>query len=153
MSAELSKINDIIKDYSAEKGNLMSVLHRLQKESGNYLPECVMKEVAKETGIPLNKLYGFVSFYTMFSTKKRGKHLIRICKDGPCNFKGGKASAELLKKELGIGIGETTADGKFTIEETACLGTCTAAPAIMVNDEVYPHVCPASLGDVLKKYR
>ena len=78
---------------------------------------------------------------------------MRICKDGPCNFRGGVTSAELLKRELGAEVGETTDDGRFTVEETACLGTCTAAPAIMIDEEIYPNITPESLGEILKKYR
>ncbi len=153
MSYDLSKVREIAKGYAEDKGNLMVILHEVQKACGNYLPTEVMKEVAKETGLPLNRLYGFVSFYSMFSTEKRGKHLIRICKDGPCNFSGGMTSAQLLKRELGAEVGETTDDGRFTVEETACLGTCTAAPAMMIDEVIYPNITPESLGEILKKYR
>ncbi len=153
MSFESTRVKELLQDYAPEKGNLMAVLHKIQKECGNHLSDETLKEVAKTTGIPLNRLYGFVSFYTMLSTEPKGRHIIRVCKDGPCNFAGGWATAELLGKELDIEIGETTEDGRFTLEETACLGTCTAAPAIMIDDEIHANVSPEKLGEILKKYK
>lgn len=153
MSFDQARVREILKEYAPEKGNLMVVMHKIQKACGNYLPDEAMKEVSLATGIPLNKLYGFVSFYTMFSTQKRGRHIVRICKDGPCNFRGGMTSAQLLKRELGIEVGQTTDDGRFTLEETACLGTCTAAPAMMVDEEIYAHMTPETVGEILKKYK
>jgi NADH-quinone oxidoreductase subunit E len=153
MSFESTRVKELLQDYAPEKGNLMAVLHKLQKECGNHLSDETLKEVAVVTGIPLNRLYGFVSFYTMLSTEPKGRHIIRVCKDGPCNFKNGWATAELLEKELDIEIGETTEDGRFTLEETACLGTCTAAPALMIDDEIHANVSPEKLGEILKKYK
>lgn len=153
MSVNLEKIREIFADYSPEKGNFMVLMHEVQKACGNWLPEEALKEVAKLAKMPLNKVYGFVSFYSMFSTEPRGKHIIRFCKDGPCAVKGSLVIAELLMKELDVEIGGTTDDGKFTLEETACIGTCTAAPAIMIDEEIYGNVTPESLISILKKYR
>jgi len=153
MSSENTKIKEVIQEYAPEKGNLMAVLRKVQQECGNHLPPEVMKEIAIATGIPLNRLYGFVSFYTMLSPVPRGRHIIRVCKDGPCNFKDGWVITDLLEKELGIEVGETTEDGRFTLEETACIGACTEAPAIMVDDVTYANVTPERLGEILKKYR
>jgi NADH:ubiquinone oxidoreductase subunit E len=152
MSFNTKTIQEILKDYSKEKGNLMIVLQKIQKSCGNYLPKEAVLEVAKVTKMPLNKLYAFISFYSMFSTKKRGKHIIRVCKDGPCIDNGGREIMNLLEKELDIKFGETTENGVFTLEKTACIGTCTAAPAIMIDDEVFSNVTPDSLFAILKKY-
>ncbi len=152
MSFNTETVQKILKDYSKEKGNLMIVLHKIQRACGNYLPKEAVIEVAKVTNIPLNKLYGFISFYSMFSTQKRGKHIIRVCKDGPCVDNGGREIMNLLEKELEIKFGETTQNGIFTLEKTACIGTCTAAPAIMIDDEVFPNVTPDKLSSILKKY-
>ncbi len=153
MSSDNTRIREILREYAPEKGNLMAVMRKIQKECGNHLPGEAMKEIAIATGIPLNRLYGFVSFYTMLSTEPKGRHIIRVCKDGPCKFNGGWATAEMLMKELDIEVGETTEDGRFTLEETACLGTCTAAPAIMIDEETYANVTPERLGEILKKYK
>jgi NADH:ubiquinone oxidoreductase subunit E len=153
MSVNVERIREIFADYAPEKGNFMVLLQEVQKACGNWLPEEALKEVARLSGKPLNKVYGFVSFYSMFSTKPRGKHIIRVCKDGPCAVKGSIMLAELLMKELDVDVDETTEDGKFTLEQTACIGTCTAAPAMMIDDEVYGNVTPESLNTILKKYR
>lgn len=152
MSIEATRVRELLADYAPEKGNFMEVLQKLQKESSNHLSDETIKEVAVVTGIPLNRLYGFVSFYTMLSNEPKGRHVIRICKDGPCAFAGGWTIADLLEKELDIEVGQTTEDGRFTIEETACLGTCTAAPALMIDDETYAAVTPEKLGEILRKY-
>lgn len=153
MAVNTEKIREIFAGYAPEKGNFMVLLHEVQKACGNWLPEEALKEVSKLAKMPLNKVYGFVTFYTMFSTKPRGKHIVRVCKDGPCAVKGSLVLLELLEKELDIYSGETTEDGLFTLEETACIGTCTAAPAMMIDDEVYGNVTPESLNTILKKYR
>lgn len=153
MSFNQHEVKEILKGYSPEKGNLMTVLHEVQSKCGNYLSENVLIFVSEETGVPLNQLYGHVSFYSMFSTEPRGKHIIRVCKDGPCNFSSDFFIADMLTKELGIGFGETTPDGMFTLEATACLGTCTAAPALMVDDEIYGNVTPERLSEILTTYR
>ncbi len=153
MSVNLERIREIFSDYSPEKGNFMVLLHDVQKACGNWLPEEALMEVSKLAKMPLNKVYGFVSFYTMFSTQPRGKHIIRVCKDGPCAVKGSLMLADLLMKELDVDMGETTDDNHFTLEETACIGTCTASPAMMIDDEVYGNVAPESLNSILKKYR
>ncbi len=153
MSINLEKIREIFSDYCPEKGNLMVLLHDVQKACGNWLPEEALKEVSKLTKMPLNKVYGFVSFYSMFSIEPRGKHIIRVCKDGPCAVKDSFVIEDMLMKELDVDMGETSEDNLFTLEETACIGTCTAAPAIMIDDEVYGNVAPESLNSILKKYR
>jgi NADH-quinone oxidoreductase subunit E len=153
MSVNVEKIREIFADYAPEKGNFMVLLHDVQRVCGNWLPEEALKEVAKLAEMPLNKVYGFVSFYSMFSTKPRGKHIVRVCKDGPCAVKGSLMITDLLMKELDVDVDETTEDGKFTLEQTACIGTCTAAPAMMIDDEVYGNVTPESLNTILKKYR
>ncbi|RPJ59059.1 MAG: NAD(P)H-dependent oxidoreductase subunit E [Dehalococcoidia bacterium] len=152
MNLDATRIGELLADYAPEKGNLMEMLGKIQKESGNHLSDDTLTEVAVITGIPLNKLCGYVSFYSMLSNKPRGRHIIRICKDGPCAFNGGWTIADLLEKELDIEEGQTTDDGRFTLEETACLGTCTAAPALMIDDETYAAVTPEKLGEILKKY-
>jgi NADH:ubiquinone oxidoreductase subunit E len=153
MNSDATKVRELLSAYAPEKGNLMEVLQKIQKESGNSLSGETLVEIASITGIPLNKLHGYVSFYTMLSTEPKGRHIIRICKDGPCNFSEGWVIADLLEKELGIEVGETTEDGRFTLEETACIGMCTAAPAIMIDDETFGSVTPDALGEILRRYR
>ncbi|MFA7576645.1 MAG: NAD(P)H-dependent oxidoreductase subunit E [Candidatus Muiribacteriota bacterium] len=146
-------VGAILKDYSKEKGNLLDILHRIQDASGeNFICDDCMKVVAEKTEVPLNKLYGVTSFYTMFSNKKRGKFVIRMCQSSPCHVLGAQAVINAFKEELGIELGETTSDGKFTIELTACLGICAVAPAVMINEDVHGNLKPEMVKNILAKY-
>ncbi len=147
-------IDRILEDYSREKGNLMETLHRVQDASGeNYICDDCMKKIEKKTGIPLNKLYGVTSFYTMFSNSKRGKYVIRMCESGPCHVLGAKEVKKAFCDELGISVGETTEDGLFTLETAACLGVCAVAPAVMINEDVHGNLKPEMVKDILAKYQ
>ncbi|MGM0606940.1 MAG: NAD(P)H-dependent oxidoreductase subunit E [Candidatus Muiribacteriota bacterium] len=146
-------VSAILKEYSKEKGNLMDVLHKMQDASGeNYICDECMQKLAEHTKIPLNKLYGVTSFYAMFSNKKRGKYVIRMCESSPCHVLGAKDVLESFKKELGVDVNQTTADGKFTLELTPCLGVCAVAPAVMINEDVHGNLNPESVKKVLENY-
>jgi NADH:ubiquinone oxidoreductase subunit E len=146
-------VGEILKGYSKEKGNLMEVLHKVQDSSGeNYICDECMTKIADHTGLPLNKLYGVTSFYTMFSNKKRGKYVIRMCESSPCHVLGAKKVIDSFSEELGIKVGETTQDGKFTLEYCACLGLCAVAPAVMINEDVHGNLKPEMVKDILAKY-
>lgn len=147
-------IGSILKEYSSEKGNLMETLHKIQNASGeNYICDDCMKKVSSHTNIPLNRLYGVTSFYTMFSNEKRGKYVIRMCESSPCHVLGAKDIIDTFSKELGIKPGETTDDGLFTIEYCACLGVCAVAPAVMINEDVHGNLKPEMVKDIIAKYK
>ena len=115
----------------------MPALHAVQGICGNWLPLEALKLVSEGMDIPYPYLYGVMSFYTMFSPTPRGKYLIRLCESPPCHIMGAENLVEVLKAELGIKVGETTADGLFTLEHTACLGVCEVAPAMQINEVVH----------------
>jgi hypothetical protein len=96
--------------------------------------------------------FGVVTFYSFFSTNPRGEHTIRVCLGTACYVRGGKKIIECLQDTLGIGLGETTKDGKFTLEVARCIGACGLAPAIMIDDVVYKQVNPNKLDGILSKY-
>ena len=147
-------VESILNKYSPEKGNLMHILHMVQDASGeNFICEDCMKKIAEKTGVPLNKLYGVTSFYSMFSTEKRGKYVIRMCESGPCHVVGAKDVLEAFKSELGIEVGETTDCGTFTLETTACLGVCAVAPAVMINEDVHGNLDPSMVKGIIEKYK
>ncbi|MCK9223524.1 MAG: NADH-quinone oxidoreductase subunit NuoE [Candidatus Muirbacterium halophilum] len=146
-------VGKILKEYSEEKGNLMEILHKIQNSSKeNYICDDCMKKISDYTKLPLNKLYGVTSFYTMFSNKKRGKYVIRMCESCPCHVLGAEAVINSFVDELGIKVGETTKDGKFTLEHCACLGLCAVAPAVMINEDVHGNLKPEMVKDIIAKY-
>jgi NADH:ubiquinone oxidoreductase subunit E len=108
--------------------------------------------IAKSLDIPLSEVSGVVSFYSFFSTKPRGQHTIRVCLGTACYVRGGKKIVDHLGKALGIEIGDTTADGKFTFEIARCIGACGLAPAMMIDGVVYKQVTPAKIDAILSKY-
>lgn len=96
-------------------------------------------------GIPMNKVYSFITFYAMLSVKPRGRYIVRMCKSAPCHVHGAQAVVQALEDQLGISIGETTEDGRFTLEYCPCLGLCEISPAIMINEHVYGNLTPESV--------
>jgi NADH:ubiquinone oxidoreductase subunit E len=103
-------------------------------------------------GIALSEISGVVSFYSFFSTEPRGLHTIRVCLGTACYVRGGKRVLEGLRDALGVELGGTTADGRFTLEVARCIGACGLAPAIMVDDVVYKQVNVNRLESILSKY-
>ncbi len=154
LSAEqIAAIQESCRRFRQIKGGLLPSLHAVQAICGNWLPLEAMRLVAQGWDIPYAYLYGVLSFYTMFSIAPRGKYLIRMCESPPCHLLEAENMLDALKAELGVKVGETTADGLFTLELTACLGVCEISPAMQINEVVYGRLTPASLKDILADYR
>lgn len=147
-----SKISKIVKNYEKVKTPLIYILKDVQKEFG-YLSDKVLTQVAKETKIPLSEIYGVATFYSLFTVKPKGKHIVRCCNNAPCHVNGSKEVLEGIKKYLGVEVGETTVDGLFTLEFTSCLGVCAVAPVMMVDDQVYGNLTPEKAIAILKDYK
>ena len=141
----------VIESYRDKEGSLIMVLHAAQDLYG-YLPEDVLKYIADELGLSYSYVSGVVSFYSFFSTVERGKHTIRVCMGTACYVRGGKLVVEALEEKLGVPVGGTTDDKKFTFEIARCIGACGLAPAIMVDDTVYKYVTPKNVDDLLADY-
>ena len=132
------KIEKVIKEIGNTPDKLIEVLIEVQAQSeGNYISEEALRIIAKKLNVSLSKAYGVASFYSMLSTKKRGKYVIQICNSAPCYLNGGKEITEIFKDVLGIKMGGITEDRLFSLEFTSCIGACNKAPAIKVNDQVY----------------
>ncbi len=149
---ELAKIDEIVNAYHEVKSPLIYILKDVQKEYG-YLSESVLIRVAQSTNIPLSKIYGVATFYSLFTTKPKGKFIVRCCSNAPCHVNNSKEVLDRIKEYLGIDIGETTSDGLFTLEFTSCLGLCAVAPVMMINDEVYGNLTPEKVVAILKDYK
>ena len=146
--AQIANIIDLYKD---KEGSLIQVLH-LSQEIYGYLPLELQKFIAKNLDLPLSEVTGVVSFYSFFSTKPRGKHIIRVCLGTACYVRGGKRVVEHLKQKLGIELDETTEDGCFTLEVARCIGACGLAPAMMIDEKVYKQVNVNKLDGILAAY-
>ena len=150
--AILAKVAAIAAPYKGREEKLIRVLREAQAVANNAVAKDVAQVVAAEMGLPLVKVYGVVTFYAMFSTEPRGKNVVRMCKSAPCHVKGAKEVLSAFESELGISCGETTADGKFTLETCECLGICDVSPAVMINDIVHGNLTPATVKNVIAGY-
>ena len=148
---EFGEIDAIIDYYREKDGCLIQVLHSAQNIYG-YLPLALQRHIADALKIPVSEVAGVVSFYSFFSPIQRGKHTIRVCLGTACYVRGGKKIVENLEKTLGVELGGTTQDGKFTFEIARCIGACGLAPAMMIDDEVYKQVTPSKIKAILAKY-
>ena len=135
-----------------ERGDLIALLKEAQAEYG-YVSEEVMAELAESLDMPLNDVYGVASFYSFISLKPLGRNVIRVCQSLPCYMKHGQAIVECLAQELGIKPGETTADRRFSLQLTNCIGLCDQAPAMMINDDAHGDLTPDRIDEILKKYK
>ncbi len=142
----------IITDYTHIQGGIIEAFHAIQEKYG-YLPEEAIDEAAKAFKVPLAEAYGVATFYSMFSVKPRGKNIIRVCHSAPCHVAGATEVVAALENELGISMGDTTADGLFTLEFTECIGQCQENPVISVNGKPYHGVTPAKVPDIIASIR
>jgi len=146
--AELLKV---IEEHKADPGALMPVLQGAQAIYG-YLPIEVQKIISDKMGIPMEKIYGVVTFYAQFSLYPKGKYNISVCLGTACYVKGSGDIYDKLQEVLGIAGGECTADGKFSLEACRCIGACGLAPVLTVNEDVYGRLTVDDVADILKKY-
>jgi NADH-quinone oxidoreductase E subunit len=145
-------IENIIGKYEARKGALIPLLQEIQEEEG-YLSRETMQFVADKTGIGAADIYGVATFYTMFRLKPQGKHTIRVCKGTACHVSGANTITNALMNELKLSEQEdTTADGKFTLFEVACLGCCSLAPVIMIDKTTYGKLNPDKISEIIASY-
>ncbi len=145
---------EICEKYAPEKHNLLYILHDIQdNHPQHYIPEEAVQVVSEYLNIPTNHIYGVLTFYTMYSTKPRGKNIIRLCESPPCYVKGSTNILRKLKMLLGINTGETTKDGMFTLELCACLGVCGNAPVMMINEDVYGDLTEEKVEEIIDKIR
>lgn len=148
---KIQRIIDIIDEYKTTEGSLIQVLHLAQGIYG-CLPLKLQQLIAQRMELPLSEVSGVVSFYSFFSTRPRGVNIIRVCLGTACYVRGGKKILEKLRELLGVGAGETTPDGMFTVEVMRCMGACGLAPAITINGKVYKQVNPDRLQAILSRY-
>mgnify|MGYP006275200399 CR=1 FL=1 len=145
---------NIFKKYAPVKDNLIYILHDIQDQHPqNYISEEAVSKVSEYLNIPPNHIYGVLTFYTMYSTKPRGKHIIRLCESPPCYLKGSEKILNKLSVLLNVKEGETTEDGLFTLETCACLGVCGNAPVMMIDETVYGNLTEDKVEQIINKLK
>lgn len=134
-----------------DPGELITILHQVQEHFG-FLPEVVQECVAECLSIPVSKVYGVVTFYSLFTMKPKGRHPINVCTGTACYVRGAETVLREIAAQLNIKVGETTPDGKFSLSCLRCVGACGLAPVVMVGDKIYPRVTPSDVEVILAQY-
>ena len=148
-SVDLSLIKDVLDQYADVKGSLISILQKTQEIYG-YVPIDAVYHIAERTGLTPAKIMGVATFYAQFRFQAVGKYLIMICKGTACYVNGANAVADAVMEELGIGDNETTADGLFSLSLVSCLGCCSLAPVMMINEDTYGSLTPEKVVKILR---
>lgn len=146
-----SRFTEILEQYKGKDGVLIPVLQKAQEIKG-YLPEETIRAIADYFNKPYSEVYGVATFYAQFRLKPSGENIIRVCAGTACHVRGGKKILDKVCSELNVAPGETSADGKFSLEPVACLGACGLAPVMMINDTTYGRLTPEKITEILAKY-
>ncbi|HEX7200262.1 MAG TPA: NADH-quinone oxidoreductase subunit NuoE, partial [Dongiaceae bacterium] len=147
----LKRAEQIIAKYppGRQASAVLPLLDLAQRQMGGWLPRAAMDHVAETLEMAPIRVYEVATFYSMFNLKPVGRHLIQICRTTPCWLRGSDQLTEACKAKLGIGLKETTADGKFTLTEVECLGACANAPMVQINDDYYEDLDAAKMESLL----
>ena len=143
MNRNLQKIvSDAVAKYGSGREAVIEILTEINREL-SYIPEEAVAAVAKAVGVSNAEIYSVISFYSFFKTESRGRNIIRFCTTISCEMNGSREVLETIEAELGIKAGETTPDGRITLETTSCIGLCDQAPAMLVNDTPHTQLTPS----------
>ncbi len=149
---DLEKLRELVIGLKGEQGALMSVLHKTQDMFG-YIPYEAQVVISEELDVPISEIYGVITFYAHFTLTPVGEHKICLCMGTACYVKGSGKVLDTIERDLGIKAGETTEDGKFTIEATRCIGACGLAPVMSVNQEVHGRLNNEEVKKILETYK
>ena len=147
-----AKLREIIEQYKNVPGGTMPVMQQAQEIFG-YLPEEVQIIIAEGMGIPLEEVYGISTFYSLYNLNPKGQYQITVCLGTACYVKGSQSILDKISARLGCPVGSITADGKYSLDATRCVGACGLAPVMMINDDVYGRMTPDQVDGILEKYK
>ncbi len=149
---KFAKLQEVIERYRGMEGPLVPVLHEAQEIFGALTLD-VQKYISEALNVPVMQIYGVATFYSQFTLKPKGKCKVSVCMGTACYVRGAKKIQDKLVENLGIQVGETDKDGKFTLEATRCVGACGLSPVLLVNDDVYGRTTPDIVPNIMDKYR
>jgi NADH-quinone oxidoreductase subunit E len=146
------KIDAILSKFEGRKGITIPLMQEVQSLEG-YLSRDTMRYVSEKSGIRIAEMYGVATFYSMFRLRPQGRHIIKICKGTACHVSGAQALGKAMKSHLKLSdLEDTTEDGRFTLMEVACLGCCSLAPVVMIDDDTHGKMTADKVAGVLNKY-
>jgi NADH-quinone oxidoreductase subunit E len=146
------KIDTIIEGYNSKGSAILAILQDIQTEE-RYLPKEAMEYVSQKMQIPLANIFRIATFYNALSLKPRGRHKIDVCLGTACHVRGGGKILERLERDLGIPVGETTKDKRFTLELVRCLGCCSLGPVAVVDGKVFGRLAQDKVSALLKDFK
>ena len=149
---QVDKINSICDSFDNQEGELINVLHKCQETFG-YLPAEVQEVISEKMEMSAAKVYGVVTFYSFFTMIPKGKHPISICTGTACYVRGAETVLDEFKKQLEIEVGETDANGMFSLSCLRCVGACGLAPVVQVGDKTYGRVAPDDVKAIIDEYK
>jgi NADH-quinone oxidoreductase subunit E len=144
-------VQQVVQRHGATRDALIPILSDVNRELG-YVPSEALSEISKELHVPKSQIFSVATFYSMLNTQPRGRHLIQFCENAPCHVVGGLRVWQRLVEELKLKPGETSADGKWTLLTTSCIGLCSVGPLILVDDDVFGNVEPDQVPGILARY-
>ena len=151
-NVDLSLLKDVLDHYADIKGSLITILQKTQEIYG-YIPIDAVYHISARTGLTPAKIMGVATFYSQFRFQAVGKYLIMICKGTACYVNGAERIIEAVQEELGIGDNQTTEDGLFSLSLVSCLGCCSLAPVMMINEDTYGSLTPDKVKAILRDIR
>lgn len=146
------EMKKILEKYETNKENLIPILNDVQVKYG-YIPKIAQLEISNYLNVPMAEIYGVITFYSRFTLEPKGKYNISVCLGTACFVKGSQAILDRLKERLNLEEGKTSADGKFSIDTTRCVGACGIAPVFTVNDEVYGHATVKKIDEMINELK
>lgn len=151
-AVDLTLLDPVLAEYADDLGALIPVLQRAQEVYG-FLPREVLREIAEQRVTPFSEVYGVATFYSQFHLEPRGKTIVRICHGTACHVAGAPEVTSAIVDELGVAVGETSADMNFTVEAVACVGCCGLAPVVVTGEQVHGQMTPLSARKLSKQLR
>jgi len=148
---QVEQLVEVCREFNNSPGELINVLHKAQGIFG-YLPAEVQEIVARELNVSVAKVYGVVTFYSFFTMIPKGENPISICMGTACYVRGGEKVLDEFRRKLKIEVGQTTPDGKFSLNCLRCVGACGLAPVVMVGDKTYGRVSPDGVQEILSEF-
>ena len=145
------QVEEVCEKFHNDPGELIAILHECQDRLG-YLPEPVQRIIAGKLCIPASKVYGVVTFYSFFTMSPKGKHPVSVCLGTACYVRGADKLLEEFKRVLGIDVGQTTPDGKFSLDCLRCVGACGLAPVATIGEKVYGRLNPADIKKIVSEF-
>lgn len=149
---DINAVNEILEEFPVVQGNLIGILHEIQNRF-HYLPELELRYVSKRTGIPMTQIYSIANFYNRFSLDPKGRNEVCVCQGTACHVKGGDQLMNEVERTLKVKAGEATDDMQFSVSEVRCVGACSLAPVLVVNEDTHGKVIPKQVSEILDNYR